>query len=514
MVDFTDEAGSRTSAPVVEPASPPGIDHLELIARGGFATVYRGWQPAFNRWVAVKYLAGQHGSSPVYRFDQEARAVGSLSEHPHVVPVYDAGEIGGFPYLVMPYLTGGSLHDRIAAGPVGPDEALATGQAVADALAEAHRLGILHRDIKPANILFTAFGVPQLADFGVARLSDSTLTGGLLAVTVSYAAPEVLSGERATHVSDVYSLGATLYAALRGAPPFGGAEGELAVAQAMRVVREEPAPLTSFGVAGPIAAVVDRAMAKDPNERYGSAAEFRDALATVQTTPVGARPPTAPDTVPVPAATPPSAPAATPPSAPAPAAPPSSGHRHRTVLIAAVAAIALAGAGTGIGLASAGGSHAGRHGVAARLPAGAARPTSTTTHPDAGGSNPPTSGLGSAPDAPPSAGGAAAAAQIPASTLADTITSYYGLVNQHLLDKSWQWLSPDFQARIGQAYYRQFWDSISHVQVLSVQVTGGVAKLTLRYTSVQGSTSVEAANLGFAIDRGHILIDSDQVTHG
>lgn len=489
MADFSGPSGFPSAASPGEPTRPPGIEHLELVAGGGFATVYRGWQPAFNRWVAVKLLTGQHGSSPVYRFDQEARALGSLSEHPHVVPVYQAGEIDGCPYLVMPYLAGGSLQERLVAGPVAAPEAVATGQAVADALAEAHRRGILHRDIKPANILFTAFGVPQLADFGVARLSDSTLTGGLLAVTVSYAAPEVLSGERATPLSDVYSLGATLYAALRGAPPFAGLDGEVAVAQAMRVVNEQPAPLASSGVAGPIVEVVERAMAKDPGQRYASAAEFRDALARLQ-------------------------PVAGPRDA-EPGAAGGASRRRRRVLVALATTLALAGAATGIGLSALGGSHTPGHTAAAtgHAPMGASasvpahRPATTPTTARASGST-------ASGDAPPSAGGATSPADIPSSTLADTLRAYYALVDQHRLAQSWQWLSPDFQDRIGQAYYQQFWDSISQVQILSVQVTGGVAALTLRYSSAQGGTSVESADLGFAIGDGRILIDSDQVTHG
>ncbi|HET6965549.1 MAG TPA: serine/threonine-protein kinase, partial [Acidimicrobiales bacterium] len=281
----------------------PGIEDLQEVGHGGFASVYRGWQPAFGRWVAVKVL---HGAAPD-GFQQEARAVGSLSEHPHVIPVYEAGHTDGRPYLVMPYLTGGSLQDRIRRGPLRPEEALATVQAVADAVSEAHRLGILHRDIKPANILFTGYGVPQLGDFGVARMADATMTGSFLAATVAYAAPEVLSGQRATTLSDVYSLGATLYAALRGASPFGARPGELPVAQAIRVVHDQAPSLEEVGVPGSVAALVARAMSKDPAERFGSAAEMRDALAgrdraVAWGPPAGGEPvvaPTEPDAEPV-----------------------------------------------------------------------------------------------------------------------------------------------------------------------------------------------------------------------
>ena len=482
-----------------------------MIARGGFAAVYRGWQPACNRWVAVKFLAGHHGGSSVYRFDHEVRAVGSLSEHPHVVPVYEANEIDGLPFLVMPYLTGGSLQQRMQAGPVDTRQAVATAQAVADALAEAHRLGILHRDIKPANILFTAYGVPQLADFGLARFSDSTLTGGLLAVTVSYAAPEVLSGEQATPLSDVYSLGATLYAALRGTPPFSGRDGEPPVAHAMRIVHEQPEPLRSFGVPAAVAGVVERAMAKNPADRYHSAVELRDALgaaadaaaaaaaqaAAEQTAPaaIAPVPPPGPDPYPHPAHAAPPAPVL------------ALAGKHRRLLAAGAAALILAAGGTAIGVSMSGGSHPAAHRTSAPTTKAPAPTSTTPTTAQASGST-------SAGDMPPSAGGATSPADIAPATLDGTLRAYYALVDQHRLDQSWQWLSPAFQAQIGQSYYQQFWDSISQVQVVSVDSSGGQAQITLRYSGANGNTSVEGANLGFAIDNGHILIDTDRVTHG
>ena len=179
----------------------PGIESLRIIGRGGFATVYRGWQPAFHRDVAVKVL---DGSPSLARFQKEIRALGSLSGHPHVVPVYEAGTVGGRPFLVMPFLTGGTLEQWVRRGPLRTEDVVTLGIAVADALAAAHQLGILHRDIKPANVLMTGYGDPQLADFGIARFDDSTLTNGQMTATVSYAAPEVLGGQPATPLSDVY----------------------------------------------------------------------------------------------------------------------------------------------------------------------------------------------------------------------------------------------------------------------------------------------------------------------
>lgn len=252
----------------------PGITDLQVIGRGGFATVYKGWQRAFRRPVAVKVFDERPGTPTLVHFRKEAEAMGSLSSHPHVVGLYDAGIVGGRPYLVMPYLSGGSLQDRLQRGPLPAAEVARVGMAIAGALSAAHSMGLLHRDVKPANILFTAYGEPQLGDFGIARFADSTLTNGEVAATVAYAAPEVLRGERATPRSDVYALGATLYAALSGAPPFEATPGESLVSFAMRTIREQPRDLRGRGVPAPLARVIGRSIAKQPGQRQASAEEL------------------------------------------------------------------------------------------------------------------------------------------------------------------------------------------------------------------------------------------------
>jgi hypothetical protein len=490
---------------------PPGVEDLHEVRRGGFSSVYRGWQPAFGRWVAIKVLHGVAGTGGTDRFASEARALGALSEHPHVVTVYDAGEIDGHPYLVMPFLTGGSLQDRMRTGGLSPREVAATGWAVADALAEAHRRGILHRDIKPANILFTAYGDPHLADFGVARFTDSTMTGGLLAATVAYAAPEVLSGQPATAAADVYSLGATLYAALRGVPPFPARDGEPAVAQAVRVVRDQPDPLAASGVPPALGRVVARAMAKDPAQRYPSASALRDALAAIPVAELGAAHQAEGDRGPGRVAPPPAPPlrAASAPLARARRRP------RRSVVYGAVAAAVLAAGGTALATNLSGGSHP--------RPAAATAPTTTRpapTTPQATTTVPaPTTTAGSATttvpanaDKPPSASGLTSASEADPTTLADELTAYYSLVDRHRLDVSWGWLSPAFQDRIGHEYYQQFWDTIASVQVLAVRAGDGSADITLRYTADNGNSSVESARLGFTIAGGRILIDTDRAT--
>ena len=258
----------------------PGIDDLEPIGRGGFGTVYRGWQAALRREVAVKVLdAPAVDAASERRFEREAMAMGSLSGHPNVVPVYDAGSVAGRPYLVMPLLRDGSLQDQLAAGPLPAEEVVRLGQGLADALSAAHAAGVLHRDVKPANVLRTSHGAPQLTDFGVAQVADMTLTlGGDLVATVGYAAPEVLSGEPATEASDVYSLGATLHAAARGEAPFAAGPDDSPMSLAVRVMTADPPDLRGAGVPEGLGAVIERAMARDPAERYPSAVALRRAL--------------------------------------------------------------------------------------------------------------------------------------------------------------------------------------------------------------------------------------------
>jgi len=249
-------------------------------------------------------------------------------------------------------------------------------------------------------------------------------------------------------------------------------------------VHERPQALAGFGVPAALAGVVERAMAKDPAERYQSASELRDALAAEG----GAT--RAPAATKLPAAT--------------------RLRKHRRALSAA-AALVLAGTGTAVGM-SVGGGHerASAH--------GSAHTAGPAAQPAAGQSTPTTvraSGSTASGDLPPSAGGATSPADVAPATLADTLRSYYALVDQHRLDQSWQWLSPSFQARVGHDYYRQFWDSINQVQVISVRASGGAAGITLRYVGINGATSTETANLGFAIGPdGRLLIDTDRVARG
>ena len=224
----------------------PGYHDVSELNRGGFATIYRAWQPTFEREVAIKVLSGQADDASAERFRRECAAVGALSGHPNIVTVYEAGaSADGRLFIVMELLHGGSLADQLSArGTFDVADVLDYGGLIAGALESAHRAGILHRDLKPENILLSRLGEPKLADFGLAQLPSSvpSVTGGLTG-TIMHAAPEVLAGEPPTAASDVYSLASTLFCLVSGRPPFAGATEQSLVSLVHRITSEAPPDL-------------------------------------------------------------------------------------------------------------------------------------------------------------------------------------------------------------------------------------------------------------------------------
>ncbi|ROP42096.1 protein kinase domain-containing protein [Saccharothrix texasensis] len=267
----------------------PGYRLLDPVGRGGFAVVYRAVQVSVDREVAVKIDSRMVlDGNDRRRFLREARAAGRLSGHPHVVDLYDAGVLtDGRPYLVMELCTGGSLLDRLRdRGALPVHEACALVVKIADALAAAHAAGVLHRDIKPANILVNRYGVCGLADFGLAALAEPgrESSASLTALTPAYAAPEAFRQEAPTERADIYALGATLYALLSGRPPRFPRLREPNLAEIIRM-HDQPLPGIA-GVPDGVMALLGEALAADPANRHPSAADFRDALAAVDVTPV------------------------------------------------------------------------------------------------------------------------------------------------------------------------------------------------------------------------------------
>ncbi|MEN3313968.1 MAG: serine/threonine-protein kinase PknK [Acidimicrobiaceae bacterium] len=259
-----------------------GVTDAVEIGRGGFAVVYRAFQPAFERFVAVKVLdiSGVDDSAQS-SFQRECRAIGTLSGRPNILTVHEAGLTEtGKPYLVMA-LAKESLEDRLdRQGPLPVPEAVGIGLKVAGALEFAHGAGILHRDVKPANILLSDDGEPQLADFGIARVASTTLlTRSGLAFTPTHAPPEAMEGKAPTPASDVYSLASTIFNLIAGHPAFVESADESLFVVLARVGSAPVPDLRPQGVPDSLCSVIENAMAKDPAERPPSAAAFASALA-------------------------------------------------------------------------------------------------------------------------------------------------------------------------------------------------------------------------------------------
>lgn len=259
--------------PVIE-----GYDDLVPIGSGGFAVVYRARQQSVDRTVALKVL-GTLSADPAARtrFERESKALGALSGHPHIVDVYDAGfSSDGVPFLVMEYLAKGSVGDQLRReGAISWSTALRVGIDIGQALAAAHEVGVLHRDVKPDNVLIGRRGEFKLGDFGIAGVVENSKTASaVLAMSVDHVAPEILDGVRASVVSDVYSLGSTLYEMLSGRPPFGREPSESMLQQVVRIGRSpSPRLVECPGVVIPAAVseAVASLMAKDPAQRVQKA---------------------------------------------------------------------------------------------------------------------------------------------------------------------------------------------------------------------------------------------------
>ena len=279
------EESPRSTVDLGIPGCDPGIE----IGRGGFSIIYRARQPAFERDVAIKLLSpGAVDAEDGKRFERELRATGALSNHPHIVTVYSAGETANRQrYIVMEYMPGGSLAQRLSPTlPMDPAEVVRIGVALADALNSAHAAGILHRDIKPENALVSAFGDVKLADFGIARVTGGHETrNGSISMTVAHSAPELFSDSPPTVASDIYSLGSTLFTLLAGAPPFTRSPDQSMVSLIARIVTEPIPDLRQRGVSPELCTVLETAMAKEPARRYRTAAAFRDALSSLASGP-------------------------------------------------------------------------------------------------------------------------------------------------------------------------------------------------------------------------------------
>ncbi|MEO1166813.1 MAG: protein kinase [Chloroflexota bacterium] len=254
----------------------------EHIAKGGMATVYLARQQTISRDVAVKVLPRNftHDDTFIERFNREVEVIAQL-QHPHILPVYDFGEHDDMPYIVMAYISGGTLNEQIASGSMSYERTLSITRQMAEALDFAHSRGIIHRDIKPGNVLLDDNGNIYLADFGLAKVTESAtdITAGNIIGTPAYMAPEQSGpGDESTRI-DVYALGVLVYQMLAGELPYNADNPtQLIVAHLMQ-------PIPSINEANPnlpeeLQDVIDNALAKTPSERYATAGELYKALAS------------------------------------------------------------------------------------------------------------------------------------------------------------------------------------------------------------------------------------------
>jgi serine/threonine-protein kinase len=273
---------------------PDKIAKYELrgtLGRGAMGTVLDGWDPAIERRVAIKTVrladaaADEEAAEALERFKREAQAAGRLS-HTNIVGVFDTGETDELAYIVMEFIEGRSLKQVLdAEKSLPPDEAAEIMCQVLAGLEYSHRRGVVHRDIKPANIMLTTDGGVKIADFGIARLSSSTATAvGSILGTPAYMPPEQFLGEPADARSDIFSAGAMLFHLLTGTRPYEGNATSIMT----RVLNADAPPLPSarsVSVSPAWDKVILRAMAKKPEERFQSAADFAQAIKTALAAP-------------------------------------------------------------------------------------------------------------------------------------------------------------------------------------------------------------------------------------
>jgi len=255
------------------------------LGKGAMGVVYLGKDPKIGREVAIKTMAlsqefeADELADVKQRFFREAETAGRLS-HPNIVTIYDTGEEHDFCYIAMELLKGGDLAPYTKAGNLLPvDQVVSITARVADALGYAHRQGVVHRDIKPANMMYhRESDTLKVTDFGIARLTDSSRTKtGMVLGTPSYMSPEQLAGKRIEGRSDLFSLGVTLYQLLCGRLPF---EGESMAQLMFKIASEPPTDILSINpaLAPSLVAFVERALAKNPDERFQTGEEFGAAL--------------------------------------------------------------------------------------------------------------------------------------------------------------------------------------------------------------------------------------------
>ncbi len=457
------------------------------IGRGGMGAVWLGEDEVLGRPVALKRVGFGPGEDhlDLDRAEREARLAARLN-HPHVVAVYDLVVEGDDRWLVMEYVAGATLAELVRRdGPLTPDQAAPLLRQAADALAAAHEAGIVHRDVKPSNILVTPDGQVKLSDFGIARAqADASLTQtGLVTGSPAYLAPEVASGQQASAASDVWSLGATMFHALTGRPPYD--VGENVLGALYRIVHEEPPRLGAS--AGWLAPVLLATMAQRSEDRW-SMAHVRDFLEAGPAAPLPAPLPRAvPVGVPTSAAPDPASTqviAAVPPVSPAPpAAPPTTPRPRRRgaalplLVLAIVVALGVIVVAWVLG-----------------------------NDDDPGAEPTPSSSPSGSTSAPP-----ATTEGVTADGMENFMEDYLATVTSDP-KAAWQRLTPQFQKESGGfGQYKKFWSGYQSADI--VDFTADPATMTVTYTveylDQTGQKTTDKVTLHLEGTDGNFLIASE-----
>jgi serine/threonine protein kinase len=475
--------------------APRTIDrryHVERpIGRGGMGTVWLCRDERLERAVAVKQIGALPGETTpdLARALREARSSAALN-HPHIVSIYDVVEEDDQIWLVMEYVESRTLAQVIAQdGPLTPEAAVGIGAQVAQALATTHAAGTIHRDVKPGNILVTADGLAKVSDFGIARVlgGDQLTRSGQLIGTPTYFSPELARGDKPTPAVDVWALGATLYAAVEGHPPYQAQPNALALLATIATTQPPP-PVRAGFLTEPIRRMLDG----DPRSRWTmeDAAHVLERLREQH----GSRRAEATTAV-QPRAVPP-----VPPASPARTA--SADQRRRrgpgALVVAGLAALLALAAVLGFLLLQ----HQPSGSPAATDHSTKAAKTSPSHGPS---STPPSTTTSSTPSSTPPTSAPVTGAQ-------EFVRSYYAALPGDTRT-AWSSLSPGFQDKIGgYGSYRGFWTTIAAVSVTRTRPSGpGAVDVSLTYTHQDGSTESEVRRLFLSGHGGHRLITGDAV---
>ncbi|MDR6593943.1 serine/threonine-protein kinase [Saccharothrix longispora] len=438
------------------------------LGSGAMGVVWQAFDERLGRVVALKQLIvpeGTGSAEAVARAAREGR-IAARVQHPNAVTVHDVVEDGGRPVLVMEYVPARTLAE---VGVLPPDAAARIGAQVASALAAAHAAGVVHRDVKPGNVLITSDGTAKISDFGIARaVGDVAVTRtGLLAGTPAYLSPEVARGAEPGPASDVFALGATLYAAVEGRPPFGEGGNTIALLHTVAAGRFDP-PRN----AGPLTGALMEALRTDPTTRPDMA-RFADLLRSPASpaTPASSSSPasSAPPAVPTPPATRLDLPV-----------PPVGPSRRRPVLIGVTALVVVGGVVLAVLLAARNDDAA-----AGGAPTSSGTTTSTTTSETEG--------------------------EVTADRLQQTVADYYALLPDDT-DGAWAMLGPGMREQ-GREKYDEAWEAVRDLAVTTPPEATGPDHVTvgLRYTGEDDERIAETRGLMLAEVDGTLLIVAEEV---